>query len=285
MTQDKQATDQQLRRAMDLQLRAVQTSRRTKGDLHTATLQLVNELLMTVQRAREFAVRQEAGPGFTQSQLSEMRALFEEIYETAVQEQGINAEVSRWLANVVAEALLMEGNVAGAEKLHRQILDMNTKAAGRDDEYTLLSMSNLAGVLYQQGKYKEARDLSSEEVSIRTRVNGPEALETMEALKRLALTLNGLRSPEEEAAVRRQILSICLKQHGTENTATTEAAWYLVRLLRYTGPEKDLVEVLQNCLLWLGPADINKLTSRQRGIREELRRWLQAGSEAQAAGS
>src|SRR4051794_30240387 len=108
MAQGKQPPGDQMRRALDLQLRAVQSSRRAKGNLHPATLELINELLMTIQRAREIAVRQQVDTGFSQAQLTEMRTAFEEIYKSAVEQMGIQTEVSRHLANTLAEALLIE---------------------------------------------------------------------------------------------------------------------------------------------------------------------------------
>ena len=98
------------------------------------------------------------------------------------------------------------------------MLHVNTETAGRDGKYTLRSMSNLAAVLYQQKKYEEACKLAEEEVGIRKRIYGADDLETAEALRRLALTLNGLRASDRETSVRREILDICLKRKGLQDS-------------------------------------------------------------------
>jgi hypothetical protein len=260
----------QLQKALDFQIQAVQTSRRTYGDLHTSTIQLVGEMQATVQRIRKLAARRGSDMGFSAQQLTEMRSLFRGLYDAAILEKGIQDKLSRHFGNSLAEALLMEGNEAAAEELHREMLRLNTERSGREDKFTLLSISNLAGVLYQQHKYKEALSLTREEVALRRRINGPDDLELVGSFKRLALVLRAVSQLDEEADARREVLRICRKVKGSKDTETTSAAWYLVELLVHTGQQEEAAEILEADLLWLGTADPSELTATQRGILEEI---------------
>jgi hypothetical protein len=266
----------QLQKALDFQIQAVQTSRRTYDDLHTSTMQLVREMQATVQRIRNLAAPRGSETGFSARQLTEMRSLYRGLYEAAIRERGIQDELSRQFGNSLAEALLMEGNETAAEELHREMLRLNTVASGREDGFTLLSISNLAGVLYQQQKYKEALSLTQEEVAIRRRINGPDDLEQVEALKRLALVLRAVNQLDEEADARREILRICRKVRGPKDTQTTRAAWYLVELLVHTGQEEEAAGIFDADLLWLGSAHPSELTAVQRQIVQEIKAKITA---------
>ncbi|KAF1947385.1 hypothetical protein EJ02DRAFT_297649, partial [Clathrospora elynae] len=51
------------------------------------------------------------------------------------------------------------GKYEEAESMNRQTLAQSEKVLGPEHPYTLMSMSNLAGVLGRQGKYKEAESM------------------------------------------------------------------------------------------------------------------------------
>jgi hypothetical protein len=75
--------------------------------------------------------------------------------------------------------------------MNRQTLALQEKVLGPEHLDTLISISNLAGVLDRQGKYKEVEAINRQTLALCEKVLRPEYLDTLTSIYCLAYLLAG----------------------------------------------------------------------------------------------
>jgi len=79
-------------------------------------------------------------------------------------------------AGNLANSLLLQGKLAEAEKMEREVLAVTTQVLGADHPDTMSASGNLAASLSRQGKHAEAEKMEREVLAVKTRVLGAEHL-------------------------------------------------------------------------------------------------------------
>jgi eukaryotic-like serine/threonine-protein kinase len=86
----------------------------------------------------------------------------------------------------LANTLQLEKHYADAEKLRRDIVDVERRTLGPEHPMTLATMTELANNLSVQGRYQEANALLQETLAIQKRVQGVNHPDTAETKYNLA---------------------------------------------------------------------------------------------------
>jgi tetratricopeptide (TPR) repeat protein len=97
----------------------------------------------------------------------------------------------------LADTLRAQGELAGAFKLHEQVLGARWRLLGLKHPDTLSSTSHLANTLYDLGVLDGARDLHRQVLDVRRQLLGPEHPDTLSSMSNLAETLRALGKPPE----------------------------------------------------------------------------------------
>jgi tetratricopeptide (TPR) repeat protein len=141
------------------------------------------------------------------------------------------------------------GQYSTAEATHRQASSLRERVLGIDHLDTLISMSNLAGVLDRQGKYKEAEAMIRQILTLREKVLGPEHPGTLMSMGNLALVLDSQAKYEEAEVMSRQTLALRKKVLGTEHSDTLMSMSNLAGVLngqgKYEGSEAMNRQILE----------------------------------------
>ena len=99
-----------------------------------------------------------------------------------------------------------------------------------------------------QGKYSEAYAITNSVYEKHSRLLGEENSETVEAMHRLAISLNDLGRYEEAIKFHRHVLDLRQKTLGEENLKTVEAMHCLATSLNNFGKYKEAFELLEKVL-------------------------------------
>ncbi len=93
-------------------------------------------------------------------------------------------------AGNLANSLLLQGTLAEAEKMEREVLAVTTQVLGADHPDTMSASGNLAASLSRQGKHAEAEKMQREVLAVRTRVLEADHPDTLAAAGSLASSLS-----------------------------------------------------------------------------------------------
>jgi len=74
--------------------------------------------------------------------------------------------------------------------MHRETLVLREKVSGKEYPYTLTSMSNVGGVLSDQGKYAEAEKMYRETLALDEKASGKEYLDTLVSINNIGRALS-----------------------------------------------------------------------------------------------
>ena len=166
------------------------------------------------------------GPGYFPWQSSREIHLLTAIGEArhALEEGGGGARAqSQPLArdlNLLGELYRREHKLRPALACFEESLALRQRGLGEDHADTLLSKSNLAGVMRQQGRLDEAQFLEECIVESRERLLGPEHLDTLAARANLAATLAQQGRSAEALAMQDRVLDAYLRLLGAEHLLT-----------------------------------------------------------------
>jgi tetratricopeptide (TPR) repeat protein len=94
------------------------------------------------------------------------------------------------------------------------------EVAGVEDPSTLTSMSNLALVLSDQGKYEEVEQMHREVLAVMERVSGKEHPDTLTSMNNLAAVLGNQAKYEEAEQMHREVLAVKERVLGKEHPDT-----------------------------------------------------------------
>jgi tetratricopeptide (TPR) repeat protein len=114
--------------------------------------------------------------------------------------------------------------------MHRWALQGYEKVLGPEHPHTLISVSQLASVLADQGKYEEAEPMQRRALQGREKVLGPEHPHTLTTLHNLAFTLKQLRRVPDALSLLKKCADLrnqVLGRHHPHAISSTNAlrAW------------------------------------------------------------
>jgi tetratricopeptide (TPR) repeat protein len=192
------------------------------------------------------------GPGYFPWQSSREIHLLAAIGEArhALGEGGARA-LSQPLArdlNLLGELYRREDKPRQALACFEESLSLRQRGMGEDHPDTLISKSNLAGVLRQQGRLDEAQFLEECIVEARERLLGPEHLDTLAARANLAATLAQQGRGAEALAMQDKVLDAYLRLLGAEHLLTLACKAARAELLFQRG-DTDHARVAQEQVL------------------------------------
>jgi tetratricopeptide (TPR) repeat protein len=164
------------------------------------------------------------GPGYFPWQSSREIHLLAAIGEArhALDEGGGRA-LSQPLArdlNLLGEMYRRENKLRQALACFEESMVLRQRAMGEDHADTLISKSNLAAVLRQQGQVDEAQFLEECVVESRERLLGAEHLDTLAARANLAATLARQGRTAEALGMQDNVLDAYLRMLGSEHQLT-----------------------------------------------------------------
>jgi tetratricopeptide (TPR) repeat protein len=122
--------------------------------------------------------------------------------------------------NLLGELYRREDQPRQALACFEESLSLRQRGMGEDHPDTLISKSNLAGVLRQQGRLDEAQFLDECIVEARERLLGPEHLDTLAARANLAATLAQQGRSAEALAMQDKVLDAYIRLLGAEHLLT-----------------------------------------------------------------
>ncbi len=143
--------------------------------------------------------------------------------------RGVTAGYRAWAANLIAEHMLLDGDLSGAEEMARAALDPTSVAAVR----RLLAVATLARILARRGAGPEAVRVATEGLAwlSEQKVEGyaelPLRLALVEA-RRAAGDEGGARAALDVALVRIDVRAAAIpdaEQRARYLTASPEARW------------------------------------------------------------
>ena len=122
--------------------------------------------------------------------------------------------------NLLGELYCREGKLRQALTSFEESLGLRLRGLGDDHADTLISKSNLAGALRQQGLLDQARCLEQDIVDTRQRTLGADHLDTLAARANLADTLARQELTSEALAMQDMVLGAYLRVLGAEHPLT-----------------------------------------------------------------
>lgn len=122
--------------------------------------------------------------------------------------------------NLLGEMYRREGRLRQATACFEESLALRQRGLGEDHVDTLVSKSNLAGVLRLQGQLDEAQFLEESVIEARERLLGQEHLDTLAARASLAATLAQQNRTAEALNIQDSVLDAYLRQLGPDHLLT-----------------------------------------------------------------
>jgi tetratricopeptide (TPR) repeat protein len=119
---------------------------------------------------------------------------------------------------------------------------------GPEHPNTLMSINNLAGVLYDQGKYETAEKMHLRTLELREKTLGPEHHDTLASMGNLALVLVYQGKYDAAEEMQRKVLSLREKVLGLEHRDTLTSVNNLARLLENQGKYEAAEEMQRRAL-------------------------------------
>ena len=114
---------------------------------------------------------------------------------------------------------------------------------GNEHQEVLTSIVNLASVLENQGKYKEAENMHQQVLNLRMEILGEEHPSTLTSMNHLALVLKSQGKYKNAEVIRRQELELREKALGKEHPHTLTSMSNMGILLRLQDKDKESEKV------------------------------------------
>jgi non-specific serine/threonine protein kinase/serine/threonine-protein kinase len=151
----------------------------------------------------------------------------------------------------------LEGNLAAAEPLAREVLESRLRLLGDEDPETLVAMTDLGTLLMEAGRIDEAEPMYRDALASRRRLFGDDHPDTIASIGQVAEVRLKRRDPEGAESLWREALALSERVNGPEHPQTlairsnlsTALAW----LRRYEEAEALLSVNLEDHLRTLGP--------------------------------
>ncbi|MGA2327596.1 MAG: tetratricopeptide repeat protein [Bryobacteraceae bacterium] len=160
------------------------------------------------------------------------------LFERGLNRAADNTETPRVAASpgsAVAILRWAQGDLAGARRLHEQVLKACRRVLGEEHPDTLRAMGNLAATLWQQGDLAGARPLQEHVLEAMRRVLGEEHSETLMSMSNLAVTLKGQGDLAGARLLEKQALEAMRRVLGEEHPDTLKTMGNLAITLKRLG--------------------------------------------------
>ncbi|CAG7849810.1 SubName: Full=Related to kinesin light chain {ECO:0000313/EMBL:CCA74635.1} [Serendipita indica DSM 11827] len=171
--------------------------------------------------------------------------------------EGKRDEDSLFLMWKLAGLLRKDGQLDKAEKMQREVLDLQLEILGPRHPDTIKAMGNLASTLSDRGRLDEAEKMEREVLDLLLEILGPRHPDTIKAMNNLASTLSDRGRLDEAEKMKREVLDLRLEILGPRHPDTIMAMNNLASTLSDRGrldeAEKMMREVLDLQLEILGP--------------------------------
>ena len=152
-------------------------------------------------------------------------------------------------ANNLAGARDCDGQYAEAERIRREVLDVERRVFGEEHPRTLASTGLLAQLLSNlppdQRKYAEAERIGREVLGVSRRVLGEEHQITLISASSLALSLFYQRKFAEAERIGREVLDVQRRVFGEEHKSTLTDATNLALSIALQGKHAEAEAMLQ----------------------------------------
>ena len=162
-----------------------------------------------------------------------LREILDKTVERVTKDLRDQPEVQAEICNTLGEVYRALGQLNKAEELHRDARSLQGSGGSRADVAT--SLSDLALVLRDQGKYAEAEALQREALELRRKLYGNEHPEVALAQNSLALMLRSEGKLAESEKIHRETLAMQTKMFGHEHLAVATSLNNLALALRDEG--------------------------------------------------
>lgn len=128
-----------------------------------------------------------------------------------------------WVKIKLANAVQQSGRLEEAEKMQRDMLDLQLEMYGPRHPDTIVAMSNLAATLGDLGQLEEAEKLQRDVLSLQREISGPVHPDTIIAMSNLGATLADRGQLDEAEKMQRDVLALRLEIFGPKNRGTIRA--------------------------------------------------------------
>jgi tetratricopeptide (TPR) repeat protein len=166
-------------------------------------------------------------------------------------------------ASNLAMSLFGQGKYVDAERIEREVLEVEKRVLGAEHPATLTSANNLAESLFSQGQHAEAEQIQREVLRARKRVLGAEHPDTLITAGNLATSLLNQGKDADAERIQREVLEVEKRVLGAEHPDTLTSANNLAESLfsqgQHAEAEEMLHAVLLSCQRVLGPTHPNTL--------------------------
>lgn len=187
----------------------------------------------------------------------EAGAVLAEALDLAQTQETVPGRETLRAKKLQADLYKLEGNLAAAEPLAREVLDSRLRLFGSEDPETLVAMTDLGNLLMEAGRIDEAEPLYRDALAMRRQLFGDGHPDTIVSIGQVAEVLLKRRDPEGAESLWREALALSERVNGPEHPQTlairsnlsTALAW----LRRYEEAEALLSVNLEDHLRTLGP--------------------------------
>jgi len=140
------------------------------------------------------------------------------------------------------------GHYPEAEKLLRQVLEVQRRVVGPEHPDTLLFLNNLGVVLDDSGRWADSEKIERELLDTERRILGPEHPDTLRTMDNLANSLSELGRYAEAEKLERETIVLRTRFSGPDHPLTTGAVYNLACILAREGRRDEAVSFLRQSL-------------------------------------
>jgi tetratricopeptide (TPR) repeat protein len=131
------------------------------------------------------------------------------------------------------------GKYVDAERIQREVHEVERRVLGAEHPGTLMTANNLAASLAYQGKYVDAERIQREVLGVQKRVLGAEHPDTLYTATNLASSLSGQGKHADAERIQREVLEVQKRVLGAEHPDTLMSASNLAASLSHQGKYVD----------------------------------------------
>ncbi|PVF91068.1 hypothetical protein CPB86DRAFT_878704, partial [Serendipita vermifera] len=150
----------------------------------------------------------------------------------------------------LGSALRECGEWKEAEKIQREVLELQREILGSKHPDTIIAMNDLANTLSDRGQLEEAERIQRELLDLLNEVLGPRHPDTITAMNNLAHTLGDRGQHEEAEQIQREVLKLQSEIQGPRHPDTITAMGNLASTLSLRG-QPEVVEQMKREVLEL----------------------------------
>jgi len=149
---------------------------------------------------------------------------------------------------LLAETVEQEGRYTEAEKMGRELIEMERRVIGPESPDVLGTMANLAGTLLYEGRYAEAEKLARETVALESRVLGPEHPTTLQTTGMVLGALIEQSHYADAEKLGRDTLERDLRVFGFDHPETALTRYSLACLAARRGHKEEALSLLSEAV-------------------------------------